>query len=125
MCIEVTFRFCFLIESSEFQDISGIRQIGDGKDAKISVSSSDSIPELEQALANLSQEGMEERRKRMFRLVTSIFYDFLGSHDRSIKVGAPKGGNTYVSGNILFIAPSQKESWSQKLHEFIIFYELP
>ena len=53
-----------------------MRQIGDGKDAKISVSSSDSIPELEQALANLSQEGMEERRKRMFRLVKNIFYNF-------------------------------------------------
>ena len=55
-----------------------MRQIGDGKDAKISVSSSDSIPELEQALANLSQEGMEERRKRMFRLVKIIFMIFEG-----------------------------------------------
>ena len=78
LCIKVTFRFFFLIESSEFQDISGMRQIGDGKDAKISVSSSDSIPELEQALANLSQEGMEERRKRMFRLVKNILMIFQG-----------------------------------------------
>ena len=58
------------VESSEFQDISMAmqnRQIGDIKDSK-SVSASDSIPELEEALSNLSQESVEEKRKRMFRL---------------------------------------------------------
>jgi len=44
------------------------RQIPDGKDNKESVSGSDSIPELEEALANLSQESVEERRKRMFSM---------------------------------------------------------
>ena len=72
------------IESSEFQDSLAIhefqnsmamhRQIPDGKDNKESVSGSDSIPELEEALANLSQESVEERRKRMFRFVEDIFY---------------------------------------------------
>ena len=72
------------IESSEFQDSLAIhefqnsmamhRQIPDGKDNKESVSGSDSIPELEEALANLSQESVEERRKRMFRFVEDTFH---------------------------------------------------
>ena len=52
------------IESSEFQDLSRPAAI----QGQRSLSGSDSIPELEEALANLSPQEVEQRRKRMFSM---------------------------------------------------------